>query len=130
MAPELKTKTIESFSPELPKQSSILTLGGVNLCDFLIVPLRDFKPVPSGWMYPKNSLLQELFDKYMLELSQAGVIHRIENTFSLSNSKMCDEDIGFMQMGFDYVRLFFVLLAIGLFLALVIGIYEKFKTKL
>ena len=101
----------------------------MNFCDFLIVPLKDYKPQTNGWMYPKNSLLQELFDKYMLELSQTGVIHRIENTFSLSNSKMCDEDAGFMQMGFDYVRLFFVLLAIGLFLALVIGIYEKIKAK-
>ena len=97
----------------------------MNLCDFLIVPLKDFKPVPIGWMYPKNSLLQELFDKYMLELYQTGVFWRIENSVSLS--KMCDEEAGFTQLGIDYVRLFFVLLSIGLFLAMVIGLYEKIK---
>ena len=87
--------------------------------------MKDFRPVTIGWMYPKNSLLQELFDRYMLELYQTGVIQKIENSFALS--KMCDEEAGFTQMGFDYVRLFFVLLSIGLVLAMVIGLYEKIK---
>ena len=79
-------------------------------------------------MYPKNSLLQELFDKYMLELYQTGVIQKIENSFPLS--KMCLDEEGFTQMEFDYVRIFFVLLSIGLFLALVIGLYENVKESL
>ena len=95
------------------------------MCDLLTVPLNDFKPVTIGWIYPKNSLLQELFDKYMLELYQTGVIQKIENSFAMS--KMCDDEAGFTQMGFDYVRLFFVLLSIGLVLAMVIGLYEKIK---
>ena len=89
------------------------------------MPLKDFKPVTIGWMYPKNSLLQELFDKYMLELYQTGVIWRIENYYASPN--MCDEEAGFTQMGFDYVRLFFAVLSIGLILAIIIGIYEKIK---
>ena len=95
----------------------------MNICDFLTVPLKDYKPVTIGWYYPKNSLLQELFDKYMLKLYQTGVLWKIENSYSLI--KKCDEETGFTQMGFDYVRLFFVLLSIGLFLAMVIGLYEK-----
>ena len=66
-------------------KSSLYYSGEVNLCDFLIVPLKDFKPVTIGWMYPKNSLLQELFDKYMLELYQTGVIQKIENSFAVKN---------------------------------------------
>ena len=100
----------------------------MSLCNFLIVPLKDFKPVPMGWMYPKNSFLQDLFDSYMLELYQSGVIRKIENSFALKN--LCNEETGFTQMGFDYVRIFFVLLSIGLFLALVIGLYENVKERL
>ena len=90
--------------------------------------MKDFKPVPMGWMYPKNSFLQDLFDSYMLELYQSGVIRKIENSFALKN--LCNEETGFTQMGFDYVRIFFVLLSIGLFLALVIGLYENVKERL
>ena len=97
----------------------------MNLCDFLIVPLKDYKPQTNGWMYPKNSLLQELFDKYMLELYQTGVIQKIENSFPLS--KMCLDEAGFTQMEFHYVRIFFVLFSIGLFLAIIIGLFEKIK---
>ena len=98
----------------------------VNLCDFLIVPLKDYKPQTNGWMYPKNSLLQKLFDKYMLELYQTGVIRKMEKSFS--PSKMCDEETGFIGMEFDFVSLFFVLLLIGLLLAIVICLYEKIKS--
>ena len=87
--------------------------------------MKDFKPVSTGWMYPKNSLLQELFDKYMLKLYQTGVIKGIEN--SISPPTICAEETGFTQMGFDYVRLFFAVLSIGLILAIIIGIYEKIK---
>ena len=92
----------------------------------MIVPIKDFKPVSTGWMYPKNSLLQELFDKYMLKLYQTGVIKGIEN--SISPSTICDEETGFIRMGFGYVSLFFVILSIGLFLAILIGLYEKIKS--
>ena len=119
------TKLVNNLCQSMKIKSSLYYSGEVNLCDFLIVPLKDFKPVTIGWMYPKNSLLQELFDKYMLELYQTGVFWRIEKSFTVS--KMCDVEIGFTQMGFDYVRLFFVLLSVGLFLAIVIGLYEKIK---
>merc|ERR1712062_959487 len=71
--------------------------GEVNICDFLTVPLKDYKPVTIGWYYPKNSLLQELFDKYMLKLYQTGVLWKIENSYSLI--KKCAEETGFTQMG-------------------------------
>ena len=77
------TKLVNNLCQSMKIKSSLYYSGEVNLCDFLIVPLKDFKPVTIGWMYPKNSLLQELFDKYMLELSQAGVIQKILSQFVL-----------------------------------------------
>lgn len=74
-------------------------------------------------MYPKNSILQTLFDKYMLELVENGVLEHIENFF---NSKAtCTDSQEFTGIEIDFVKILFVLLFCGMAAAIVILILEK-----
>ena len=42
--------------------------------------MSDFPLSAVGWFYPYDSILQPLFDKYMLELFENGVFNRIVDT--------------------------------------------------
>ena len=68
----------------------------MDMCDIIRMPLREIKPTTVGWMYPKNSLLQHMFDKFMIELYQNGIIDRLLN--SLKSQKVCDEDDSYQQV--------------------------------
>ena len=93
------------------------------MCDLMQINLKDWEPSTVDWMYPKNSILQPMFDKFMLDLNEKGIIKRIEDMFS--NKKICKESNDYQQMTFDYVKILFALLILGLISAILIGIYEK-----
>ena len=86
--------------------------------------MKEYQPVRRGWIYPKNSLLQPLFDKYMLKLYQNGIIKRIEDFHTAR--KYCNENNGYLIIQFGFVKILFILLLIGISTALLIGLYEKF----
>ena len=104
--------------------------GGYNsdysfdYCDIITVPMKEYQPVRRGWVYPKNSLLQPLFDKYMLKLYQNGIINRIEDFHT--TRKYCTENNGYLIIQFGFVKILFILLLIGISTSLIIGLYEKF----
>ena len=92
----------------------------INPCDTLFIPLEEFKPAKTvGWMYPKNSILQPMFDRYKLKLYQNGVIKKLHDTF-LPMPK-CNYKQPFFPVNFDFVAMIFYLLIIGSTLAIIIG---------
>ena len=66
-----------------------------------------------GWMYPKNSMLQPLFDQYMKQLHEHGILSKIFHT----KEKSCPTDPT-IQISFDFVKILFLILCIGILMAL------------
>ena len=96
-----------------------------SMCDLMKIDLIDSKPMSTDWMYPYNSYLQPMFDKFRLLLYENGLIYRIYD--KLSNKKPCDQNNVYQEMSFDFVKILFAMLIIGLVLAIYIGICEKCK---
>ena len=89
--------------------------------------MQGFRTRTSGWMYPKNSILQRMFDKYKLKLYQNGVIKKLHDTF-LPMPK-CNYEQPFFPVNFDFVAMIFYILLMGSILAILIGIGEKIKAR-
>ena len=96
-----------------------------SMCDLMKIDLIDSKPMSTDWMYPYDSYLQPMFDKFRLLLYENGMIYRIYD--KLSNKKPCDQNNVYQEMSFDFVKILFAMLTIGLILAIYIGICEKCK---
>lgn len=108
-------------------KQSVLNLGKVDIdkCDIMYAPMQGFRTRTSGWMFPKNSILQPMFDKYKLKLYQNGVIKKLHETF-LPMPK-CNHEQPFFPVNFDFVAMIFYVLIMGSILAIIIGIGEKMK---
>ena len=93
----------------------------------MYVPLQGFRTRTSGWMFPKNSILKSMFDRYKLKLYQNGVMQKLHDTF-LPLPK-CNYEQPFSPVNFDFVAMVFYVLIIGSILAIIIGIGEKIRAK-
>ena len=85
--------------------------------------MKEHKPSTNGWMYPKHSLLQPLFDQYMLELYQTGIVQRIEKSHTIQN--FCGEGDGYIRISFGFVEILFIVLSVGVSTAIIIALCEK-----
>ena len=54
----------------------------MSICNYLqtYLPESEFPLSRNGWFYPYDSILQPLFDKYLLSLFESGVFKRIMKT--------------------------------------------------
>ena len=54
----------------------------MSICNYLqtYLPESEFPLSRNGWFYPYDSILQPLFDKYLLSLFESGVFKRIMET--------------------------------------------------
>ena len=89
----------------------------------MTMPMKEYKPFTNGWMYPKHSLLQSLFDQYMLELYQTGIVQRIEKSHTIE--KFCGEGNGYIRISFGFVEILFIVLSVGVSTAIIIALCEK-----
>ena len=87
------------------------------------VAFEDSNDVNSGWMYPKDSILQTLFDNYMLELIQSGVAEQISQTFF--KKQVCPASQELTEIGIDFVKSIFVILSCGIMTSIFISIMER-----
>lgn len=94
-------------------------------CDFTYNTLLDFPSLNTGYMYPNNSMLQPLFDKFWLQIDKEGVFDRIKMTYQ-NAFPQCVLD-PFQPVNFNFVLLIFWILWIGIFVSLVIFIIEVAK---
>ena len=89
--------------------------------------MKEFRTRTSGWMFPKDSILQPMFDRYKLKLYQNGIMQKLQETFL--HMPKCNNGQPFVQVNFDFVAMIFHVLVVGSILAIIIGIGEKIKAK-
>ena len=73
-------------------------------------------------MFPYKSMLQPLFDQYMLELYQTGLIDRIFQSYQPWDTK-CIID-GFNQVDLNFVLMMFAILGFGVILSGICLVFE------
>ena len=95
----------------------------IDKCDILRVPFRQFRTTTAGWMYPKNSILQPMFDKFILQLNQNGVLKRLHEFYQPTEDLCIDE--GYPHTGYDIIGILFVTLASGIMLGIFVVLIEK-----
>ena len=106
---------------------SIIFPDNVSYCDFLEVTFEstyDIPPMRQGWIYPINSMLQPIFDQFMVEVLNAGVFDRIRTNLRPSHP-ICQAD-GMVPIDINFVSILFILLAIGVLISILLFILEKF----
>ena len=99
----------------------------VSYCDFLEVTFEstfDIPPMPQGWIYPINSMLQPIFDQFMVEVLKTGVYDRIKTNLRPPNPTCQSNGMG--PIDINFVAILFILLAIGVIIAILLFILEKF----
>ena len=99
----------------------------VSYCDFLEVTFEstfDIPPMPQGWIYPINSMLQPIFDQFMTEVLITGVFDRIKTNLT-PPYPACQSD-EMVPIDINFVAIIFVLLAIGVLISILLFILEKF----
>ena len=90
--------------------------------------MKEFRTRTSGWMFPKNSILQPMFDRYKLKLYQNGIMQKLQETFL--HMPKCDNNQPFVQVNFDFVAMIFHILIVGIILAIILGIGETIKARI
>ena len=100
----------------------------LDYCDFQTQIMQDIPTLKDGWMFPYDSMLQPLFQKYMLQLYQDGIINRIENDNKVQVPK-CNEGNNSMAINFGFVQILFYVLAFGTILSICLLFLEKMFKK-
>jgi hypothetical protein len=96
--------------------------GTEMMCNLLPIPeLCTTSPV--GWMFPKHSILPELFDVFTKKIQASGLIHYIENHY-LSH-KDCGTQQPKVVVGFELVGILFYILIGGIIIATLLSLIEK-----
>ena len=93
-------------------------------CIFGLHTLPEFPRPPMGWLFPRHSILKLLFDKFILRKRELGVIQKLYDDQYKHKTECTDEP--FNSIDFQTVTLLFVLLAIGIILAIIAFAVEKY----
>ena len=78
-------------------------------------------------MFPKNSILQPMFDNFKLKLYQNGVMEKLKQVYF--PQPICDAGQVYDQVNFEFARVFFIILVIGVSLAVITGFFELIYNK-
>ena len=92
-------------------------------CDIIFVPIEEFRSRTNGWMYPKNSILQPMFDKIMLKLYQNGVMEKLKEKYL--PKPICNKQKSYPQVDFEFTKLIFFILFFGAISSVFLCIGEK-----
>ena len=79
--------------------------------------------MPNGWFYPYNSILQPLFDKYLLELFETGVFNKLLEDFNDKNLDCPAES--YVKVELSFVIVIFCIFLGGVILSVVIFLFER-----
>ena len=72
-----------------------------------------------GWLYPKNSMLKRLFDKFIISLNEKGIDRKLyRKYFTAFEEDKCETDT--RAIHFNIVVTLFKSLAIGIFIAFIV----------
>ena len=95
----------------------IIQERGYDHCSFGTYKLPEIKDIRIGWLFPNNSILIRLFNRFLLEHIQNGVIHRLQDHYFKSRT-ICSID-SFNSIDFHTVTALFVLLSVGVILSII-----------
>ena len=85
--------------------------------------LRDMRG--SGWLYPKNSMLKKLFDKFLIKINENGIHYQISQKYFLDESQdVCRVEP--KPIEYRIVTSVFTLLIIGCFVEICLLVMETF----
>ena len=105
----------------------------LKLCELKSNQLKEVKSkTKSGWLYPKNSMLQPIFDEFMIDLHRFGIQPRLEEKYWETIDQIkCESE--YEPVGMKIMIVLFELLCIGIGLAtltFIIEILAALKVKL
>ena len=87
------------------------------------LPISDFPVGTVGWFYPYDSILQPIFDRYMLEIFESGVYERIMDT-KIGMKKTACQNEPVVKVDFPFVMAIFCILLGGVSISLLILVLE------
>ena len=99
----------------------------MSYCELLQVQFEstyDIPPMRQGWIFPKHSILQPIFDEYMVEILKGGIYDRMKTNYGSAN-EIC-ETRGMVPIDINFVAILFIILAAGIILSILLFILEKF----
>ena len=102
----------------------IINRDDLDHCVFGMHTLTEFPNYPIGWLFPKNSILKPLFDWFYMRKREHGMIQKLHDE-QYNYKKDCATE-PFNSVDFQTVTLLFVLLSVGVLLAIILFIAEKY----
>ena len=96
----------------------------LDRCIFGLHTLPEFPKPPLGWLFPRNSILKPLFDRFFLWKKEHGVIQKLYDDQYKHKTDCTDEP--FNAIDFQTVALLFALLSVGLILAIISFFVERY----
>lgn len=97
-------------------------------CDYNWKDFREIPGFPIGWMYPKDSILSILFDDFMYELDEMGILDKIRDDYLSIDPRLkttqCNASLN-VRVNYPLVGIVFVILCIGIGLSIIIAFCEK-----
>ena len=83
---------------------------------------------PIGWLYPNNSILRILFNRYTMELQESGVFHQLQKRHFPKKST-CPA-VPFHRIDLGTVTIVFVIFMFGFLMSLLTFLTEKYRPPL
>lgn len=87
-------------------------------CQFTGSLFRSIPKTAEGWMFPKNSMLQPLFDNLMKKLYERGVWHQILRKTKRKSPECPNETFSGISLEFSLVL--FIILSVGISISFVV----------
>lgn len=103
-----------------------LNIPGMESCILTAIQYKDIPNPSIGWMYPKNSILANLFDHYMFEMEEKGILRKIVQDY-LPPKKFTCQPYLFSGVSFSLVEILFIFLSLGIMTSLLIWTIELWK---
>ena len=101
-----------------------------NEMDYCLFDHQEIEGIPAiwvGWMYPYDSMLQPLFDKFTFEIFQG--IQKIHSRYTFNSYHCNNLEEDFHPVNFGFVQILFYILISGAVLSLSILVIEKLFPK-
>ena len=93
-------------------------------CLFGTHALQEIPATSIGWLFPKNSILKPLFDWFYRRKREHGVVQKLYEE-SFKDKIGCSADAPFNSIDIQIVALLFLVLSVGIVLAVIMLSFEK-----
>ena len=95
-------------------------------CKFASTKIKEFPDFEAGWFYPKNSIIQPLFDHFWMELDEKGIIDQILAFYWKGTKPECTSK-EIVQVDLTLVQIIFALLSLGIAISCLLFVLEFFN---